>query len=98
MIIYQNRHNEIWGPVLDALENRNKPMYYIGGTLCIDLDNKKGICLNLDGTGFTVARNSPLTKNLKVYAPSDVLEYVRIYYLEHKNNLDYFNQKVYSKR
>jgi len=83
-----------WEPILDALLNRDRMMYYCGATLFIDLDNGRGVGLNLDGKGFSFAKNSPLTKNATLYMPEEILEYVRIFYLEFKNNLEYYKEKV----
>ena len=81
-----------WVPVLEALEKQNRVMYYLGATLCIDLDHGRGVGLNLGGKGFTYAKGSPLTKDTTLYIPEEILEYVKIFYLEYKNNMEYYEE------
>ena len=86
--------SNIWQPVVDALINRDRSMYYCGGTLFIDFEGGKGVGLNLNGKGFSFAKDSPHTKNTTLYIPDEVLEYVRIFYLEYKKNQEYYDKEV----
>ena len=80
-----------WKPVEDALINRDVPIYFVGGTLCVDYAKSKGIGINLDGRGFVF--NASL-KNGRVYVPKHVVAIVRDIYLQTKGKTNHFKEKV----
>jgi len=89
--------SNIWKPVLEALvEGKARSIYYLGATLCVDISETCGVAMNIDGTGFTYGKERCTfeRKSRRVYLPEEILEYVRICYLEYKTNLEYFNEKV----
>ena len=68
----------IWEPVETALKNpqsHSRPIYYVGGTLCVDLA-RGFVALNLDGSGFTRAG--------KIIQPAHILKLVRDIYFRIK--------------
>lgn len=89
--------NKVWQIVLNAfLEKKAVGMYYMGATLCVDITKTCGVALNLDGTGFTYGTQSkcPWVRERKIYIPKEVLEYVRIIYLEYKDNQAHYDEVV----
>lgn len=87
----------IWKPIEDALnepENYNQHIYYVGGTLCVDLPNKGFVAMNLDGKGFTAGSN--LTKNTKIFIPLHIQELVRKTYLKTKGFTTHFSKEICS--
>lgn len=85
--------SKFWKPFLEVLE-KGRDGYYIGGTLCIDLPSGLGCAFNLDGTGFLYGGNGKYLSNRQVYPPPEVTEYVRLYYTEYKNNLEYLHSQT----
>jgi len=76
-----------WKHVENALRNiMNVASYYMGGTLCIDFPDGKGIALNRNGTGFVFnfKRKNPLLKNATIYQPPHIQQLVRSIYEKEK--------------
>ena len=76
-----------WDHVKQALIKRNCPLYFMGGTLCVDVPNRSPVCMNLSGQGF-IANVS--LKNEKVYVPEDVMRLVKEIYIEVKGKTSYY--------
>lgn len=77
-----------WTHVENALRNiYDVASYYIGGTLCIDFPDGKGIALNSNGTGFVFnfKKNHSHLKNAKLYQPSHIRELVQKIYEKEKH-------------
>ena len=80
---------KFWKNVINALDDiENVQSYYAGGTLCIDLKDGVSYCLNLDGKGFILNRQSPFS--LTVYQPEIVLNRVKKIYVDIKGITEHF--------
>lgn len=85
---------KFWKHVEDELNNiKFSKAYYCGGSLSVPLLKKRGICLNIDGTGF-VLNTDPHMKNQKLYQPKFILEKVRKIYLKEKGKTEYYKKHV----
>lgn len=71
------------------LDIKNTTAYYVGGTLSLDLGNNRGICLNLDGSGFVL---NPTLKCSRVYQPEAINKLVRDVYLMYKGRTEHFER------
>jgi hypothetical protein len=72
---------KFWRHIEERLITREH-LYYIGGTLCVDNENKPGgIGLNLNGKGFIYSGN---LKNSTVYIPKHISELVHQIYRDVK--------------
>lgn len=81
---------KFWKEVEEKLINvGDSEAYYCGGTLSVPLTKKRGICLNLNGSGF-VLNTEPHMKNTKVYQPKFILEIVRKIYLKEKGKTEHY--------
>ena len=85
-----------WSEVKRALEKRDVPAYYMGGTLCLDYRKDSGIALNLNGKGFVYGKNSnqPHMKNTTLYQPDFIIELVRSIYISSKGKNDHYKDEV----
>lgn len=85
---------KFWKHVENKLKNINSSgSYYCGGTLSVPLFNKRGICLNLDGTGF-VLNSDPHMKSQKLYQPKFILKIVRDIYLKEKGKTNHYIRSI----
>jgi hypothetical protein len=75
---------KFWKKVIEALDDiYNVQSYYAGGTLCIDINNDICYCLNLDGRGFVINKQSRFNE-LRFYQPEVVLDKVKKIYVDVK--------------
>jgi len=87
------KKNKCWNRVEDALKNRNRRIYYAGGTLVIDWNEDSGIALNLDGTGFVFGHIDDSKHSTKVIQPDYILKMVQETYLETKGETEHFKSR-----
>ena len=90
---------KFWVRVLEALDNiKETSAYFVGGTLCIPLEENVCINLNLDGKGFVLNSNHPLegsrSLSLTIYQPEEVLDKVRDVYINEKGMTEHFKEAV----
>lgn len=73
---------------------RTGPMYYVGGSLCIDnIDKPGGIALNLNGRGFVYSKHAHM-KNSVLYIPADIFKLVKECYLDIKGHTDHYKEHI----
>jgi hypothetical protein len=72
-----------------STKDNTMPMYYAGGTLCIDFSSGL-LCLNLNGQGFSVLDG----KEERLTLSSEILKLVRTLYVETKGETEYYKRTV----
>jgi hypothetical protein len=85
-----------WEHVKKRLEDESN-LYFFGGTLCVDHEEKAGgIALNLDGSGFVYSNPYPFFKKWsgKFYPPQEIIELVRMIYLKTKGETQHYLDEV----
>ena len=76
--------NKFWNHIENRLLMRDGPIYFVGGTLCVDFVNY-GVAMNLDGKGFIYGGFDRFRQNSEVYLPGYITEIVRDIFLNEKN-------------
>jgi hypothetical protein len=89
--------NKFWDHVENCLLTEEGPIYFIGGTLCVDFVKdfvKGGIAMNLDGKGLVYGGLNKFRKNSQVYLPEYITDMVRKLYLRIKGETEHYREKV----
>ncbi|MDD5649995.1 MAG: hypothetical protein PHF86_06215 [Candidatus Nanoarchaeia archaeon] len=83
-----------WRHIAKRIITREGPIYYVGGSLCIDnIDKSGGVALNLNGKGFVYSSHAHM-KNSTFFAPKSILELVKECYLSVKGNTNHYKEIV----
>jgi len=61
--------NKFWDHVEIRLIAEEGPIYFTGGTLCVDFEKNGGVGMNLNGKGFVFGGRDQYRKNSTVYLP-----------------------------
>jgi len=85
--------NKFWNEVERQLQTLEGKIYFVGGTLCIDL-SKYGVAMNLNGKGFIYASSNPLMKNPEVYLPNHISSLVSEVYLKLKGETSHYRKNI----
>jgi hypothetical protein len=78
-----------WRHIAKRIITKTGPMYYVGGSLCVDnIDKPGGIALNLNGMGFIYSNHTHM-KNSIFYIPKSIFKLVKETYLSVKGNTEH---------
>jgi len=85
--------NKFWDHIENCLLTEEGPIYFIGGTLCVDFA-KGGVAMNLDGKGFVYGGSDKFRRNSQVYLPEYITDMVRKLYLRINGETEHYREKV----
>jgi hypothetical protein len=85
--------NKFWDHVENRLLVEEGPIYFVGGSLCVDFA-QGGIAMNLDGKGFVYGGSDKFRKNSQVYLPEYITEMVRKIYLRIEGETAHYRKEV----
>jgi len=83
-----------WEKVENHLKTLEGKIYYVGGTLCVDLSKFVGVGMNLNGKGFIYGSRNPLMKNSIVYLPDHISSLVKELYLKLKGETEHYKESI----